>query len=201
MRILSVVAVVSAILAIHGCNLAPSSVEMAASGRPLPQIDLPRYMGRWYVIANIPYFAERGFVGSYSQWSLRDDGAAGGRPIIRDEFFGRKKSFDAELSHYEFVDTVVPDSGNAHWRVRLFWPIYVSQLTLYVDPDYQYTLVGLDSRNYGWIFARSPDISDEKYRDLLERFGAMGYDTTLFRRVPQRPEQIGQPGFAEVDQP
>ncbi|MET0378791.1 MAG: lipocalin family protein [Spongiibacteraceae bacterium] len=199
MRISLVALALLAVLSINGCNSAPSNAELAASGRSLPQLDLPRYMGRWYVIANIPYFAERGFVGSYSQWTLREDSTDQGAIIIRDEFFGRKKSFDTEFSRHEFVDRVVPDSGNAHWRVRLFWPIYVSQLTLYVDPDYQYTLVGLDSKNYGWIFARSPDISDEKYQELLGRFGAMGYDTTLFKRVPQRAEQIGQPGFADVD--
>jgi apolipoprotein D and lipocalin family protein len=185
-----------ALLGMSGCNSAPQpSADMPA----LAQIDLPRYMGRWYVIANIPYFAERGFVGSYSQWSLRDTGDDAGKINIRDEFFGRKKTFDAELTHHEFVDTVVPDSGNAHWRVRLFWPITVSQYTFYVDPDYQYTLVGLGSKNYGWIFARSPDISEAKYRELLERFAAMGYDVAKFRRIPQRPEQIGQPGFVEAD--
>jgi apolipoprotein D and lipocalin family protein len=28
-------------------------------------VDLDRYAGRWHVIANIPYFAEKGNVGSY----------------------------------------------------------------------------------------------------------------------------------------
>ena len=37
-------------------------------------VDLQRYMGRWYVIANIPYFGERGNVGSYAEWALRPDG-------------------------------------------------------------------------------------------------------------------------------
>jgi apolipoprotein D and lipocalin family protein len=182
------------LLGLSGCSSQPADLP------PLAQVDLPRYMGRWYVIANIPYFAERGFVGSYSQWTLREAEGQSDDRIIRDEFFGRKKTFDAEPDHHEFVDRVVPDSGNAHWRVRFFWPIHISQYTFYVDPDYQYTLVGLGSKNYGWIFARSPDISDEKYRELLERFGAMGYDTTKFRRIPQRPEQIGQPGFVDVNE-
>jgi hypothetical protein len=45
------------------------------------------------------------------------------------------------------------------------------------------------------LFARSPDISDAKYYELLSRLDEMGYDTLRFRRVPQAPEQIGKPGF------
>lgn len=152
-------------------------------------IDLPRYMGRWYIIANLPYFAERGYVGSYAQWSLRADGK------IDDSYAGRKKRFDAPLTEDHFVDKVVPGSGNAEWRVRLFWPIYVTQLTVYVDPDYRYTILGYPGKRLGWIFARSPDIGNEVYQSLLARMDAMGYDTSRVRRVVQLPSQMGQPGF------
>ncbi len=43
---------IAAMLALGGC---------ASEGTPLtlaPQVDLDRYAGRWYIIANIPYFAE-----------------------------------------------------------------------------------------------------------------------------------------------
>jgi apolipoprotein D and lipocalin family protein len=156
-------------------------------------VDLPRYMGKWYVIANIPYFAEKGFVGSYAEWHLRDDGK------IDDSFIGRKGAFDKPESRYRFVDTIVPGTGNAKWRVRLFWPISVTQLTLYVDSDYQYTLLGYPGKNLGWIFSRSPDMSDATYHQLLARLDAMGYDTSRFKRVAQRPDQLGQPGFASPE--
>jgi len=154
-------------------------------------VDLPRYMGKWYVIANIPYFAERDFVGSYAQWSLREDGK------IDDSFYGHKMAFDAKLSHYQFVDTPDAATGNGKWKVRLFWPISVTQLTLYVSPDYRYTLLGYPDKSLGWIFSRDPDISDEMYRSLLARLNAMGYDTSRFQRVAQVPAQLGQPGFQQ----
>ncbi len=47
------------------------------------------------VIANIPYFAERNFVGTHVQWTLRDDGK------IVDEFFGRKKGFEQKETHHQ----------------------------------------------------------------------------------------------------
>jgi apolipoprotein D and lipocalin family protein len=176
---------------LNGCSSAPPNPNPRADV-PLATVpvDLPRYMGRWYIIANIPYFAERGFVGSYAQWALRPDGR------IDDSYYGHKDRFDAPLKHYRFLDTPVPGSGGGKWSVQLFWPVHVTQLTLYVDPDYQYTILGYPGKNLGWIFARQPQISDATYHALLAKLDAMGYDTSRFRRVPQRPGQIGQPGFA-----
>ncbi|VWC78512.1 Lipocalin family protein [Burkholderia lata] len=181
----------AAALLAAGCgNDGPNHDPRAAVPLATVPVDLPRYMGRWYVIANIPYFAERDFVGSRAEWSLRPDGR------IDDAFVGRKGGFDGPERRYRFVDTVVPGSSGGAWRVRLFWPVYVAQLTLYVDPGYRYTLLGYPGKTLGWVFSREPDMDDATYRSLLARFAAMGYDTSRFRRVPQRPAQIGLPGFA-----
>jgi apolipoprotein D and lipocalin family protein len=179
---------------LSGCTPTPPNPNPHAD-LPLKtvSVDLPRYMGRWYVIANIPYFAERGFVGSYAEWKLRDDGR------IDDSYIGYKERFDTEPKQFHFVDTVVPGSGNGEWRVRLFWPIYVTQLTLYVDADYRYTILGYPGKTLGWIFARDPDISDDVYQSLVARMNAMGYDTSRLRRIPQRADQLGQPGFESPD--
>ena len=44
-------------LLLTGCSPEAQPLMLA------PQVDLDRYAGRWYIIANIPYFAERGNVG------------------------------------------------------------------------------------------------------------------------------------------
>jgi len=90
---------------------------------------------------------------------------------------------------------VVPGSHNARWRETPFWPLYLSYLILYVDPDYQYALVGYPGRGYGWIFSRKPEIDDATYQSLLGRMKDAGYDTARFRRVPQTPQQVGTSGF------
>ena len=182
-------------LTLAGCaSTPPNPNPRAADALKLASVDLPRYMGKWYIIANIPYFGERDYVGSHAEWRLRPDGK------IADAFVGRKGDFNAPETRREFVDTVVPDSGNAKWSVRLFWPITVTQLTLYVDPDYRTTILGYPGKSVGWIFARTPGISDVEYRDLLGRLDAQGYDTSLFLRVPQTQDQIGKPGFQSPGQ-
>jgi apolipoprotein D and lipocalin family protein len=47
------------ISALAGCAPDPHPLPLASN------VDMSRYAGRWYVIANIPYFAENGNVGSY----------------------------------------------------------------------------------------------------------------------------------------
>ncbi|WP_322049822.1 lipocalin family protein [Paraburkholderia bannensis] len=185
---------VAACLGLSACTSGtPNPNPRAALPLQSVPVDLPRYMGRWYVIANIPYFAERGFVASRAEWTLRADGR------IDDVFVGRKGGFAEPERRYQFLDTVKTGSDGGEWSVRLFWPIHVTQLTLYVDPDYRYTLLGYPGKKLGWIFARQPQIDEEQYRALLARLDSMGYDTSLFRRVPQMPSQIGQPGFARPD--
>ncbi len=189
-RSLAAAAAIAAVFALGACSSVPKNPNPLASQElKLATVDLPKYMGRWYVIANIPYFGEKGYVGGQAEWKLRDDGR------IDDAYIGRKGGFDEPETRREFVDSVVPDTGNAKWRVRLFWPIYVTQLTLYVDPMYQYTILGYPDKSLGWIFSRTPFMPEAKYQEMLTRLEQQGYDIARFRRVPQQREQMGKPGF------
>lgn len=188
--ILSVVCLAACML-LGACADAPPNANARADA-PLslaPSVDLRRFMGRWYVIANIPYFAEQGYVGSYVEYTLRPDG------VIDDLYFGRKMSFEKPLEQKTLKDSVVPGSNNAEWRSSPFWPVSFSYLILYVDPAYQYALIGYPGKKWGWVFARSPDISDADYRRLLGEFERQGYDSARFMWVPQHIEQLGKPGF------
>ena len=187
----STVLCLAACALLSGCAAAPenSNPRAAAPLTLAPAVDLNRFMGRWYVIANIPYFAEQGYVGSYVEYALRADGD------IDDFYYGHKSSFDKPLEKKALKDSVVAGSNNAHWRSSPFWPLSFDYQILYVDPAYQYALIGYPDRQWGWVFARSPEIDERKYRELLGRLEQQGYDTTRFQRVPQTIEQLGLPGF------
>ena len=53
-------------------------------------VDLERFMGSWYVIANIPTFLEKGAHNAVETYELDDDGS------IMTTFTFRKDSFDGE---------------------------------------------------------------------------------------------------------
>ncbi|MEP6939757.1 MAG: lipocalin family protein [Rudaea sp.] len=155
---------------------------------PHARIDLPRYMGAWYVIANIPYFGERGNVASRDVYTLNAKGDV-------DTSYVYRKSFDAPEKSLSSVGVVQPDSGEASWIVRFFWLLRADYLILDVAPDYSWALIGQPSRKLGWVFSRSPQMSDALYQSLLRKFVAFGYRETDFRRVAQTRDQLGLPGF------
>jgi len=168
---------------LFGCAENPAPLQLARN------VDLERYAGRWYVIANIPYFAESGKVGSYFDLNFTADGK------LTDIYNGRERSFDAPIGQFTMTGYVVPGTGNAMWRESPFWPLYFSYPILYVDPDYRHALVGYPGRSYGWILSRAPEMEDSVYNSLLLKLSDAGYDVTKFKRVPQSPDQLGRPGF------
>lgn len=165
----------------------PRPATMAASKSPLrtvPKVDLPRFMGDWYVIANIPYFAERGNVESIESYRLREDGK------IANWFVFRKESFDAPQKRYDFTAEVKNKETNAEWRVKFLPLVKVAYLIVDLDPDYQWSVIGHPSRKYGWIMARTNTLPDATYTAILQRLAEQGYDPAKFAKVPQTREQL-----------
>lgn len=169
-----------------------SGCAMMRGGPPLEtvdKVDLERYMGQWYVIANIPYFGERGNVAGRAIYRMRDDGR------MDDIYRYRDGSFDAPEEEMKGVAWVIDDETNAEWKVQFYWPIRFGYYIIGLDEEYRWTVVGHPSREYAWIMAREPQLSEERYRALLELLETRGFDASQLQKVPQRPEQLGQPGF------
>ena len=167
----------------------------AAGGRDLPpletveRVDLDRFMGRWYVIANIPYFGERDAVDSRAIYRPRDDGR------MDDIFVYRDGTFDAPLEEREGVAWVVDETTNARWKVRFIWPFTFDYYILELDAEYQWVVVGHPSRDLAWIMARDKRLDESLYAELLGRLAGHGYDPQALEKVPQFPRQVGAPGF------
>jgi len=165
------------LLVLAACSSSGSKPPLATNA----QIDLSRYMGRWWVIANIPYFAENGKVATADVYTLRDDGKI-------ENVFVYRKAFGQPEKSMAGVATVVPGSSNAKWQIRFFGGlIKADYLILEVAPDYSWALIGHPSRDYAWLFAREQAMDDAKYAALIGKFAAYGYDPAQLKRVPQLP--------------
>lgn len=164
-----------AAFAVLGCSTRPAT--------PLPhaeKVDLERFMGPWYVIANIPTFIEKGAYNAVENYELAKDGT------IDTTFTFRKGGFDGDEKRYTPKGFVVDTESNAVWGMRFVWPVKAEYVIAYVDDAYQHTIIGRSARDYVWIMARTPTLSDEIYADLVARVAALGYDTAKLNRVPQR---------------
>ena len=147
--------------------------------RTVPHVDMSRYLGNWYVIANIPYFLEKGKVASYDTYSMRPDGR------MDNIFTFRKGSLDAPEQSWHGVAWVVNRTSNAEWKVRFIWPFTATYLVLELDPQYQWAVVGTPGRNLLWVLARDRHLTEATYAQILNQIAAQGYDTNRLALVPQ----------------
>ena len=143
-------------------------------------VDLDRFMGDWYVIANIPTFLEKGAHNAVETYELNEDGT------IATTFVFREDSFDGDEKRYHPKGFVQDTDTNARWGMRFVWPIKSDYRIVYLDDDYTQTVIARQKRDFVWIMARTPTISDEDYERLVEFVASIGYDTSKIERVPQR---------------
>jgi apolipoprotein D and lipocalin family protein len=143
-------------------------------------VDIPRFMGRWYVIANIPTFLEKGAHNAVETYELDADGS------IATTFTYRKDGFDGELKTYTPRGFVRDDPSNAIWGMRFIWPIKADYRIIYLESDYSVTIIGRNKRDFVWIMARQPALDDATYARLLKVVEEAGYDLDKIRRVPQK---------------
>jgi apolipoprotein D and lipocalin family protein len=153
-----------------------------------PPIDLPRFMGTWYVVAHVPYFTDRGHVAARDEYTLQPDGKITVRYLYRTGFQQPSKILEATA-------TVEPGSGGRDWRVRFFHVVPARQRILEIAPDGSWALLDSPGRDLAWVFARKPVMDDATYQDLLKRLRGYGVDSDKLWRVPQTPEQVGGLGF------
>jgi apolipoprotein D and lipocalin family protein len=160
--------------------------------KPVPYVDLPRYMGGWFVVANIPYYAEKDCVDSIEGYAMRPDGR------IANKFACREKSFNAPMKRkLNTIATVYDTQSNAEWRVPFYRVINAKYFVIDLDPNYRWAVVGHPSRRYGWILSRSRVLPEDTYRGIMQRLAEQGYDTRKFAKVPQGP---GGPTIPTVSQ-
>ena len=143
-------------------------------------VDLDRFMGDWYVIANIPTFLEKGAHNAVETYAMNDDGT------IATTFTFRKDSCDGEEKEHNPKGFITNTETNAVWGMRFIWPIKADYRVIYLDDDYSATIIGRNKRDYVWIMAREPQLTDAEYQQLVDVVVAAGYDTSKLERVPQQ---------------
>ena len=142
-------------------------------------VDIDRFMGDWYVIANIPTFVEKGAHNAVENYSIDDDGS------IATRFTYRKDGFDGKEKEYSPRGFIVDTTTNALWGMRFVWPIKADYRIVYLNDDYSITVIGRQKRDFVWIMAREPEITDLEYQELVDFVISIGYDASKLQRVPQ----------------
>jgi apolipoprotein D and lipocalin family protein len=169
----SALAALPVLALLAGCSSAPTI--------PTAQyVDLDRFMGDWYVIANIPTRWEVGAHNAVESYRRDPDGS------IATTFTFRDGSFDGEEKVMRPRGFVRDTPSNAVWGMQFVWPIKAEYLIAWVDPEYTETIIARSALDYVWIMARTPTLTPEQFAALERRVADLGYDMSKLQKVPQR---------------
>ncbi|MGB1912685.1 MAG: lipocalin family protein [Porticoccaceae bacterium] len=148
-----------------GCLAVPDGIE------PVDNFELNRYLGDWYEIARLDHSFERGLEAVKAEYSLRDDGG------IRVINSGRdSKSQVAQQAEGRAYFVEEPNLG--HLKVSFFGPFFGSYVIFELDENYQYAFIAGNSRDYLWLLARTPEVSEELIDQFISRASLLGFDTS-----------------------
>ena len=144
------------------------------------QVNLDLFMGDWYMIANIPTFVEEGAHNAIESYHRSEPG------VINTTFSFNKDSFNGPKKEYQPTAYVVENSSNAEWKMQFLWPFKSEYIIVYVDPAYEYTIIGRTKRDYVWIMARSPHIHSHEIERLIQIVVDQGYQRSAIQMVPHK---------------
>lgn len=157
-----------------------SSCSSANYSQTVNQVEINKFMGKWFVIAGRFTFMEDGAhnaVETY-RWNEKDK-------FIEIDFQFNKDAFDGELKKIPQKAFVENKDTNAYWKVQPFWPLKFDYYVIALDKNYQWTAIGVPSTNYLWIMHRNWKVSDEELKKIVKVVQEANYPTENIERLPQ----------------
>lgn len=159
--------------------------------RTVAQVDLSRYLGRWYEIARLPNSFQKNCRNSRADYSLRDDGDITVLNSCQDKHDGSRRQSKGRA-------WVVDPATNARLKVSFFWPFRGDYWIIELGNQYEYAVVGTPNRRYFWILSREQIMDNSLYEAILQRAGQQGFDTGA---VLKSEYNVARQGNKLPDQP
>lgn len=161
----------------HASGSNPSEVQV------VKEVDLNRYVGKWYEIALIPvWFQKDCDSGSTAEYSL----AEGGWINVTNRCCTREGEWKEANGRAWVIDKDCPAKLKVgFFSVLGFWPFKGDYWIIDLDPDYRYVVIGHPGRNLGWILSRTPELPPGILNGIAERLTQNGYDFSRFKMTNQ----------------
>lgn len=153
------------------CTGVPEGVE------PVRGFDVERYLGTWYEVYRLDHRFERGLSHVTAQYSRREDGTIA---VTNTGFDARKCREEEAVGRAKFLG----EHDVASLSVTFFWPFAGGYHVIGLDREtYGWALVSGPSREYLWLLAREPALSEEDQARALEIARDAGFDVDALLRV------------------
>lgn len=147
----------------------------------VPQVDIPRFMGKWYVLAGRFTFLEKEVHNALEVYTWNEE-----KQRIDIAFHYNRGSFTGPVKSIPQKGWIYNTETNSHWKVSPFWPIKADYLVVALAEDYSWTAIGVPNQNYLWIMARTPDNPEPKIAAAVEALKKIGYKHDQLVFVPHQ---------------
>ena len=156
------------------CLTAGCSQTKDVDNSTVKELDMERFLGRWYEIARFDHRFERNMEYTEAEYSMRDDGNI-------DVMNTGIKNGKLKTAKGRAKKTDNP----AMLRVSFFRPFYTDYRVMMLDSAYQYALIGSGDSDYLWILARQPQLHRDIKDKIVNEAKRRGYDTSKLIWVRQ----------------
>ncbi|MBI1268429.1 MAG: lipocalin [Cryomorphaceae bacterium] len=140
-------------------------------------VDLQRYMGKWYEIGRFPNRFERGLQCVTATYSIREDGDV--------TVLNAGQNSEGKKSESEGQAWVPDPAQSGALKVQFFWPFKADYLILDLDDNYGAALVGSPDLDYLWILSRQQTISEGLKKRFLDRAQELGFEIGRMEWIKQ----------------
>ena len=176
-----------------------TSAAADAPLRVVDALDLTRYVGTWYEIARYPNYFERKCVREVTaNYTANADGTIRVANACRKDdglmtqavgVANACRKEDGTITKATGVARVVTPPAKLQVRFASDWLawlpfVWADYWVIDLADDYSYVVVGEPSRDYLWILARGPQMSDGVYARIVAKLPALGYDPAKLIRNP-----------------
>lgn len=150
--------------------------------KTVDHVDRDKFMGTWYVQAGRFTALEKDPFNAKETYSWNEK-----KNQIDIDFSFNKGSLKGPVKEIPQTAWIENKNSNAYWKVRPFWPLKFDYLIIALDPDYQWTAIGVPNQAYLWIMSRKPQFSKEQVLEIITKLKRSGYKTEDIQYVQHSP--------------
>ena len=173
-------------------NIDPKNIIHKSATKPttVDSVDLDKYAGTWYEIGRLPMYFQRNCASDVTaNYTEKTDGSG---------IIVTNKCLDKDGSQIVAEGLAKPADATGSKLKVTFLPTWIRWLpigradywVLARDTDYQTALVGTPDKDYLWLLARSPNVTQQTYAKYRQIAQDQGYNLKEFTLTPHANQTV-----------
>jgi apolipoprotein D and lipocalin family protein len=147
-------------------------------------VDRDKFMGDWHVIAGRFTSFEDKAHNAVERYHWNEE-----KQRIDIDFSFNYGSLNGPLKKIPQKAWIINEQTNATWKVSPFWPLKFTYLVIALDPNYEWTVIGVPNKKYLWLMSKTPSFSREKSEQILKQIESTGYPINDIVWVPHSKKE------------